>query len=197
MQDCAGPTGRGYCRNLLNHLYVHHLLWSQASWRHATSSSSKPHQHDHDVLLYCAGSGQATVAKLQVGLLGSARSLQRDLERIAGRADTNTPDGLHYVLQGKDCRTAPFAVACCAMGCEASLMFLTIHILYMCLLHMHVFVAYAYVSAVIASKRHLTIQVSECFVQHIQDGVHLIQMYHVVCRNCTIAPEKPRLLCIW
>lgn len=41
-----------------------------------------------------------TVAKLQVGLLGSARQLQRDLDRIAGRADTNTPSGLHYVLQG-------------------------------------------------------------------------------------------------
>ncbi|DBA67657.1 TPA: hypothetical protein ACH3X2_001253 [Trebouxia sp. C0005] len=46
-----------------------------------------------------SGSGRSTVCTLQVGLLGSARSLQRDLERIAGRADTNTPDGLHYVLQ--------------------------------------------------------------------------------------------------
>ena len=41
-----------------------------------------------------------TVVKLQVGLLGTARQLKRDLERIAGRADTNTPDGLHYILQG-------------------------------------------------------------------------------------------------
>lgn len=40
------------------------------------------------------------MCKLQVGLLGSARGLQKDLEKIAGRADTNTPDGLHYVLQG-------------------------------------------------------------------------------------------------
>ena len=79
----------------------------QASWRQLTSSSSKPHQHDHDVLIHCVGSGRATVAKLQVGLLGSARSLQRDLERIAGRADTNTPDGLHYVLQGTGCCMAP------------------------------------------------------------------------------------------
>ena len=46
------------------------------------------------------GGGEATVCKLQVGLLGSARGLQKDLEKIAGRADTNTPDGLHYVLQG-------------------------------------------------------------------------------------------------
>lgn len=56
---------------------------------------------DESSMVCCdLGAGRATVAKLQVGLLGSARSLQRDLERIAGRADTNTPDGLHYVLQG-------------------------------------------------------------------------------------------------
>ena len=40
-----------------------------------------------------------TVAKLQVGLLASARGLKRDLERIAARADTSTPAGLHFVLQ--------------------------------------------------------------------------------------------------
>ena len=40
------------------------------------------------------------VAKLQVALLGSARSLQRQLDRLADRADTTTPEGLHYVLQG-------------------------------------------------------------------------------------------------
>ena len=39
------------------------------------------------------------VAKGQVGLLGSARDLQRDLDRIATRADTNSADGLHYVLE--------------------------------------------------------------------------------------------------
>jgi len=44
--------------------------------------------------------GRVTVAKLQIGLLGSARSLQRDLDRIAGKADTSTPSGLHFVLQG-------------------------------------------------------------------------------------------------
>lgn len=38
--------------------------------------------------------------RLQVGLLGSARELQRDLERIADRADTDSPEGLHYILQG-------------------------------------------------------------------------------------------------
>ncbi|KAL4443492.1 hypothetical protein ABPG75_011229 [Micractinium tetrahymenae] len=40
-----------------------------------------------------------TVGKVQVGLLGSARELQRDLERIADRADTESPEGLHYILQ--------------------------------------------------------------------------------------------------
>lgn len=40
-----------------------------------------------------------SVAKVQVGLLASARDLQRDLERIASRADTSSSSGLHYVLQ--------------------------------------------------------------------------------------------------
>lgn len=37
----------------------------------------------------------------QVGLLGMARSFQRELDRIAESADTSTPEGLNYVLQGK------------------------------------------------------------------------------------------------
>ncbi|KAF5194575.1 myelin-associated oligodendrocyte basic protein [Thalictrum thalictroides] len=41
---------------------------------------------------------KTTVVKLQVGLLGMARSLQRDLDRIAEVADTSTPEGLNYVL---------------------------------------------------------------------------------------------------
>ena len=44
-----------------------------------------------------------SVAKVQVGLLGSARGLQRDLERIAKRSDTSTSEGLAYVLQGVPC----------------------------------------------------------------------------------------------
>lgn len=40
-----------------------------------------------------------TVAKVQVGLLGSARELQSDLERIADKADTRSSTGLHYILQ--------------------------------------------------------------------------------------------------
>ncbi|XP_031130746.1 uncharacterized protein LOC116032373 [Ipomoea triloba] len=41
---------------------------------------------------------KTTVLKLQVGLLGLGRSLQRDLNRIAQVADTSTPEGLSYVL---------------------------------------------------------------------------------------------------
>ncbi|MBW4658205.1 MAG: DUF1517 domain-containing protein [Drouetiella hepatica Uher 2000/2452] len=40
-----------------------------------------------------------SVAKVQVGLLSEARSLQADLNSIANRADTNTPAGLAQVLQ--------------------------------------------------------------------------------------------------
>ena len=47
-----------------------------------------------------AGGEKVSVAKLQVALLGSARSLQRQLDRLADRADTTTPEGLHFVLQG-------------------------------------------------------------------------------------------------
>ncbi|XP_020212068.1 uncharacterized protein LOC109796719 [Cajanus cajan] len=41
---------------------------------------------------------KTTVLKLQVGLLGMGRTLQRDLNRIAEVADTSTPEGLNYVL---------------------------------------------------------------------------------------------------
>eukprot|EP00890_Picochlorum_soloecismus_P004755 jgi/Picsp_1/5280/NSC_02642-R1_protein len=45
------------------------------------------------------GYDRLSVAKVQVGLLSNARDLQRDLERIASRADTSTSRGLHFVLQ--------------------------------------------------------------------------------------------------
>lgn len=38
----------------------------------------------------------------KVGLLGMGRTLQRDLNRIAEAADTSTPEGLSFVLQGND-----------------------------------------------------------------------------------------------
>jgi uncharacterized membrane protein len=43
--------------------------------------------------------GPMSVVKLQVGLLGSARELQRDLNRMGNTTDTSTPQGLHYLLQ--------------------------------------------------------------------------------------------------
>lgn len=45
------------------------------------------------------GGGSVGVAKLQIGLLGTARDLKADLDRIAKRADTSSSEGLHYVLQ--------------------------------------------------------------------------------------------------
>ncbi|KAL9263365.1 FLUCTUATING-LIGHT-ACCLIMATION protein 1, chloroplastic-like protein [Drosera capensis] len=45
-----------------------------------------------------ADSEKTTVLKLQVGLLGMARSLQEELNRIARAADTSTPQGLNYIL---------------------------------------------------------------------------------------------------
>ncbi|XP_028784349.1 uncharacterized protein LOC114740372, partial [Neltuma alba] len=44
---------------------------------------------------------KTSVLKLQVGLLGMGRSLQRDLNRIAEVADTSSPEGLSYVLTGE------------------------------------------------------------------------------------------------
>lgn len=41
---------------------------------------------------------KTSVLKLQVGLLGMGRTLQRDLNRIAEAADTSSPEGLSYVL---------------------------------------------------------------------------------------------------
>ena len=45
-----------------------------------------------------ADNAPMSVVKMQVGLLGSARELQRDLNRMANNLDTSTPQGLHYLL---------------------------------------------------------------------------------------------------
>lgn len=42
---------------------------------------------------------KVSVAKVQVGLLAQARELQSDLDKLARRADTSTPEGLAQVLQ--------------------------------------------------------------------------------------------------
>jgi len=59
-------------------------------------NSSEDNYDDEDG--YVAES--ASVCKVQVGLLGLARSLQSDLDNIAQRADTSSPEGLHFLLQG-------------------------------------------------------------------------------------------------
>jgi uncharacterized membrane protein len=43
--------------------------------------------------------GPVAIAQLQVGLLASARELQRDLRTLAGQADTGSSSGLQRVLQ--------------------------------------------------------------------------------------------------
>ncbi|GJP58689.1 hypothetical protein CLOP_g2338 [Closterium sp. NIES-67] len=42
---------------------------------------------------------RSSVVRLQVGLLGTARKLQRDLDQMASRADTGSQEGLHTILQ--------------------------------------------------------------------------------------------------
>ncbi|CAI5509423.1 unnamed protein product [Closterium sp. Naga37s-1] len=42
---------------------------------------------------------RSSVVRLQVGLLGTARKLQRDLDQMASRADTGSQEGLHSILQ--------------------------------------------------------------------------------------------------
>ncbi len=48
---------------------------------------------------YSTASPSLSVAKLQVGLLAGARTLQTDLDRIAQNADTGSSEGLAQVLQ--------------------------------------------------------------------------------------------------
>lgn len=40
-----------------------------------------------------------TVVKLQLGLLGLAKNIRSELDSLAVRADTSSPEGLHYILQ--------------------------------------------------------------------------------------------------
>lgn len=46
-----------------------------------------------------AGAARPTLTRVQVGLLSVARGLKADLDRIAERADTSGPRGLHAMLQ--------------------------------------------------------------------------------------------------
>ncbi|CAI5931580.1 unnamed protein product [Closterium sp. NIES-65] len=49
---------------------------------------------------------RSSVVRLQVGLLGTARKLQRDLDQMASRADTGSQEGLHSILQASPYLTA-------------------------------------------------------------------------------------------
>ncbi|KAL5704386.1 hypothetical protein ACHQM5_022824 [Ranunculus cassubicifolius] len=48
---------------------------------------------------YVVSGGKTSVIKLQVCLLGMARSLQKDLDQIAEVADTSTSEGLNFILR--------------------------------------------------------------------------------------------------
>ena len=71
---------------------VRGVLGNQSSSSTSSSSSSS-------YLNSGRSDERLSVAKVQVGLLGTARDLQKDLERIASKADTSSSRGLHYILQ--------------------------------------------------------------------------------------------------
>ncbi len=90
----AGGGGGGLSDFLFFGLFALIAVSAISSFTRARSDGD--YDVDEDGQAYDDG---VTVAKLQVGLLSSARGLKKDLERIAARADTSTPSGLHYVLQ--------------------------------------------------------------------------------------------------
>lgn len=63
------------------------------------SSFRRVGEGDDSVAVAASSNPPVTVAKLQVGLLGQARSLQDDLNRIAAGADTGSTAGLAKLLQ--------------------------------------------------------------------------------------------------
>ncbi|CAI9102566.1 OLC1v1000856C1 [Oldenlandia corymbosa var. corymbosa] len=92
--------------------WTHYNDYSSYSAKNGSSSSSSGEQAGGELgfillliivvilfvvlLNYC--SPKISVVKLQVGLMGSARSLQRDLDLIAKSANTSTKEGLSFVL---------------------------------------------------------------------------------------------------
>lgn len=91
----GGGGGGGFSDLLFFGLFALIAVSAISSFTKARSSDVE-YDVDEDGKAYDDG---VTVAKLQVGLLSSARGLKKDLERIANKADTSTPTGLHYVLQ--------------------------------------------------------------------------------------------------
>ena len=92
----AGGGGGGLSDFLFFGLFALIAVYAISSFTKARSGDNDYDGESDDGQSYDEG---VTVAKLQVGLLSSARGLKKDLERIAAKADTSTPAGLHYVLQ--------------------------------------------------------------------------------------------------
>ena len=92
----AGGGGGGFGFGDILTFGVFAIIAFSAISSFTRARSDSDYDYDEDGQAYDDG---VTVAKLQVGLLASARGLKRDLERIAAKADTSTPPGLHYVLQ--------------------------------------------------------------------------------------------------
>lgn len=72
-------------------------MWSATSQTTLLHSLTPTHLSLHT---FARNRSALSPSPAQVGLLGSARELQQDLERISSRADTESPEGLHYILQG-------------------------------------------------------------------------------------------------
>lgn len=90
----AGGGGGGGLADLLT-LGVFAFIAYTAVKAFTQSSSSDDADGGFD-----GGADRVTVARLTVGLLAEGgRKLQRDLDRLAGRANTSSAAGLHYVLQ--------------------------------------------------------------------------------------------------
>jgi uncharacterized membrane protein len=75
------------------------LLFAAAAYFITQNAGSLPGGDDGMTGTGYGNDGRVTVAKLQVGLLADGRRLQKELQRIAGRADTSDSDGLFFVLQ--------------------------------------------------------------------------------------------------
>ncbi|EOA34504.1 hypothetical protein CARUB_v10022045mg [Capsella rubella] len=73
--------------------YLVSKINSNQSQNDIFTNAQKP--SGHDIL---TNAPKTSVLRLQVGLLGSARTLQQDLNHLAENADTSTPEGLSYLL---------------------------------------------------------------------------------------------------
>mmetsp|Transcript_15971 Transcript_15971/g.34665 ORF Transcript_15971/g.34665 Transcript_15971/m.34665 type:complete len:457 (-) Transcript_15971:209-1579(-) len=89
------PTGFGFFNPISAIFLAVAVFMIMGALKGMLSGDSRP---DSGAGGYYQEDGKMTVCRIQVGLLGSARELQKDLEMYADRADTNTEEGLHYIL---------------------------------------------------------------------------------------------------